>query len=104
MFQVGDLRAKLWISLSLDFAERVGDILSIKKTEIPDLDQETPIPFERVTQKEEVIAKTFLSSETVELLKAYLPTLKTENPYLFPSNGNTLNEQAINYMLRNLTQ
>ena len=92
MFQVGDLRARVWVSLSLDLAERIGDVLSIKKTEIPDLNQETPISFERVTQKEKVIAKTFLSSETVELLKTYLPTLKTENPFLFPSNGNNLSE------------
>jgi len=79
MFQFGDLRARVWVSLSLDLAERIGDVLSIKKAEIPDLNQETPILFERVTQKEKVIAKTFLSSETVELLKVYLPTLKTEN-------------------------
>lgn len=68
MFQVGDLRARVWISLSIDLAERIGDVLSIKKGEIPDLDQETPISFERVTQKEKVIAKSFLSSVTVEKL------------------------------------
>jgi hypothetical protein len=40
----------------------------------------------------------------VQLLKAYIPTLKTHNPYLFPSNHKKhLKDEAINKILKKLT-
>jgi hypothetical protein len=39
-----------------------------------------------MTEKEDVVARGFLSQETVDLLKKYLETLPNNNPYLFPSS------------------
>jgi len=103
MFQIADLRGKVILSMGLDLAWRISDFLRIKKENVPDLEQETPIKFEGITQKEDVISSTFLSSETVELLKAYIPTLPKENPYLFPSNGKRhLKDEAVNNILKSL--
>jgi len=60
-----------------------------------------------MTEKEDVLAKGFISEETVELLKQYLSSLPEHNPYLFPSmNGskNHLGEEAINRALRKLAK
>jgi len=101
MFQVSDLRGRVILSMGLDLAWRISDFLKLKKTDIPDLNQETPIKFEAITQKEDAISSTFLSSETIEILKAYLPTLPKENPFLFPSNGKKhLKDEAVNNILK----
>lgn len=89
MYAVADsLRDKVLLLMGKDLGLRLADVLSIKRDEIPDLNQETPIPFQRITNKEKVLAKGFLSDETAAMLKAYLPTLKgTNNPYLFPNKN-----------------
>jgi integrase len=103
MFNVADLRERVVISLSLDLGFRVGDLLSIKIRELPDLEQEAPLAFQKMTGKEHEIAKTFLSAETAALLKDYIPTLNKENEYLFQSNTtHHLDESSINYMLKEL--
>jgi integrase len=101
-FNCADLQTRVIISLALDFGCRISDFLAIKRSDLPDLNQTPPIAFEMITQKEKVLAKTFISSESVELLKTYLETLKdNSNPYLFPSNGKqALKPEAINYKLR----
>jgi integrase len=105
MFNCGDIRERTLVSLALDLALRVGDFISIKKSELPDLAQETPIAFERMTQKENVLAHGFISAESVELLKTYLPTLKPENPYLFQSNHEShIEDQTANDILKNLAE
>ena len=105
MYQTGDIRAKLLISLGLDLAWRIGDITNIKKGDLPDLAQEPPLPFEKVTEKEKVIGKSFLSAETVDLLKAYIPTLKPENEFLFQNgNGSSIQDQTVNDILQNLAK
>lgn len=93
MYKSADnLRDRLIIQMGLNLAWRIGDVLSLRRDELPDLNQETPIPFERITQKEGVLSKTFLSAETVELLKEYLDTRKNdENPLLFPIDAVTVN-------------
>lgn len=71
-FNVADLRTRVLISMGLDLGWRIGDVLSLKKDDIPDLNQQTPIPFELITEKENVIAKSFLSAETVDkILDSY---------------------------------
>jgi hypothetical protein len=57
------------------------------KKEIP----RTPISYEIMTEKENILGCDFLSQETVDLFKIYLPTSdrKKDNPYLFSSNGNS---------------
>ena len=60
MYAVADsLRDKVLLLLGKDVGLRLADVLSIKRDEIPDLDQEAPIPFQRVTAKEKVLARGF---------------------------------------------
>jgi len=104
MFKVADnLRDKLIVSMGLTLAWRIGDFARIKRGDLPNLDQETPIPFEILSEKEDVVAKSFLSDEAVELLKEYLPTLPESNLYLFPSNGKGhLDHTTFNRIVREL--
>jgi integrase len=101
-FQVSPLIGKVCFSLGLDLSWRVTDFVNLKKSDIPDLNQPTPIPISKVTQKENVISATFISAETVELLKAYLPTLPKNNDYLFPSkvNGGHMKDESITKILK----
>jgi hypothetical protein len=86
MYEVANFRERVILSLATDLGLRVSDFLEIKKEDLPDLTQEPPISFDVMTEKEDVIAKGFLSSETVELLRKYIETLPEDNPYLFPSS------------------
>jgi integrase len=107
MFKVADLRERVILSMATDLGLRIGDFIRIKKTELPPLDQEPPVPFDIMTNKEEVIAHGFLSQETTDLLKVYLPTLekKNSNPYLFPSNGNShISDEWLNRLLQRLAE
>ena len=104
MFDVAGLRERVILSLATDLGLRISDFIKIKKKNLPLLDQEPPVAFDVMTGKEEVVAHGFLSAETIELLKVYLPTLeKKENPYLFPSNGNRpISDEWLNQLLRKL--
>ena len=104
MFEVADLRERVILSLATDLGLRISDFIKIQNDSLPSLDQESPIMFDVMTGKEEVVAHGFLSNETVELLRVYLPTLqKTENPYLFPSNGNRpISDEWLNRLLQKL--
>jgi len=70
--------------MATELGLRISDFLEIKKLDLPDLSLEAPISFDVITDKEDVIAKGFLSQETVDLLKKYLEILPDNNPYLFP--------------------
>jgi len=102
----GDLRSKLIISAGKDLAWRIGDFAKIEKDMLPDLDQDAPVAFDLITEKEDVLAKSFLSQETVDLLKEYLPTVKdNRNLYLFPSNGEGhFDTESINRILKDLAE
>jgi integrase len=105
MFQVADLRERVILSMATDLGLRIGDFLELKKTSLPSLDQEAPVSFDIMTNKEDVVAHSFLSQETVDLLKVYLPTLerKNGNSYLFPSNGKSrISDEWMNRLLQNL--
>ncbi len=107
MYAAADsLRDKVLLLIGKDLGWRLADVLSIKRDEIPNLDQESPIPFQRITNKEKVLAKGFLSDETVAILKAYLPTLKSKlNPYLVPSNGDgPITDDTVTNILRGLSE
>jgi len=106
MYKVAkDLRSKLIISMGKDLGWRIGDFVKVRKEQLPDLEQDAPISFELITEKEDVIAKSFLSGETCELLKQYLPTTPKENPYLFPSNHKGfIDPDTINRTLRRLAK
>ena len=93
--------------MATDLGLRIGDFINLKKSDLPLLNQEAPISFDIMTGKEDVIACGFLSQETAELLKIYLPTLedKKNNPFLFPSNGiNHISEEWLNRLLSRLTE
>ena len=105
MFDVADLRERVILSSATDLGLRIGDFITLKKTDLPLLDQEPPISFDIMTSKENVLACGFLSQETTDLLKIYLPTLdhKKDNLYLFPSNGNrSISDEWLNRLLQNL--
>jgi len=106
MFDIADIRERVILSMATDLGLRIGDFIAIQKDEIPQLNQETPIPFDTMTGKEEVVAYGFLSQETVGLLKIYIPTLtKKENPYLFPSNGKShISEEWLSKLLKRLAK
>jgi integrase len=106
MFQVGNLKERMALSLAVDTGLRISDFLSIKKTDLPPLDDESPIAFTLLTQKEKIPAHCFLSQETVDQIKTYLPTLKKKkNQYLFASNGKShISDEAISKMLKRLAE
>ena len=105
MFNSGNILDRTVISMALDLAWRIGDFVKIRKDMLPNLEQETPIPFGLITEKEEVISKSFLSSQTVQLLKTYLKTTKKDNPYLFPNgNGSHYDPEAIGKRLKVLAK
>jgi|SRR5271157_307545 len=107
MFQVGDLRERLVLSVATDLGLRISDFIQFKKADLPPLSQEPPIAFDTMTGKEDIVAHGFLSHETVNLLKIYLPTLekKNGNPYLFPSNGEShISDEWLNRLLQRLAE
>ena len=106
MFEVADLRERVILSMATDLGLRISDFIGIKKSALLSLTQDPPVGFDVMTGKEEVVAHEFLSTETVELLKVYLPTLhKKENPYLFPSNGKRpISDEWLNQLLRKLAE
>ena len=105
MFNCGNVLDRTIISMALDLAWRIGDFVKIRKDTLPNLERETPIAFELITEKEEVVSKSFLSAQTVQLLKTYLKTLPKENPYLFHNrNGSHYDPEAIGKRLKVLAK
>jgi integrase len=105
LFKVADLRERVILSMATDLGLRIGDFIALKKSDLPTLDQEPPISFDVMTDKEDVIAQGFLSQESIDLLEAYLPTLerKNGNVHLFPSNGQSnISDEWMNRLLQNL--
>ncbi len=107
MYAVADFRERILLSMATDLGLRIGDFLEIKKDDLPDLSLEAPISFDVMTGKEDVVAKGFLSQETLDLLKKYLETLPDDNPYLFPSNQKKpkpISKTQVGNLLRDLAQ
>jgi len=100
-----DLRSKLLVSIGNDLGWRISDILSIKRKELPNLEADAPIEWIRITKKEKVVAKSCLSKTTVALLKEYLFSFPTQNPYLFHSNTKGhISDETVNARLRDLAR
>ena len=107
MFHVAkDLRTKLWVSMGNDLGWRISDFLSITRNELPNLNQDAPIEWMRITQKENQISKTCLSKTTVLLLKEYLETFPNSNNDLLFFNGcyGFVNPDTVNMRLNDLAQ
>jgi integrase len=99
-----DLRSQLIISLANDLGCGIQDLITIQRNELPDLNQPTPLYWERQRGKTKQVVKTCLSETTVKLLKEYLLNFPTKNPYLFNSNGGHIGEELINGRLRDLAR
>jgi len=106
MFEVANLKERTILCLAVDTGLRISDFLSIRKADLPPLDKEPPIAFELLTQKEKIPAHCFLSQESVDLIKTYLPALRKKNNfYLFSSNGKShISDEAISKMLKRLAE
>ena len=106
MFHVAkDLRSKLLVSMGNDLGWRISDIINIKRSELPNLEQDSPIEWIRTTKKEKVVAKSCLSKTTIAILKEYLFSFPTQNPYLFHSNTrNHISDETVNGRLRDLAR
>ena len=106
MFHVAkDLRSKLLVSMGNDLGWRISDILSIKRSELPSLGSEPPIEWVRRTKKKQVLAKSCLSRTTVSVLKEYLSSFPTKNPYLFHNNAKGhIDEETVTARLRDLAR
>ena len=103
MFHVAkDLRSKLLISMGNDLGWGISDVIKIRRDELPDLNQTPPIYWERTRGKTKQIAKTCLSETTVIVLKEYLFSFPTENPYLFHSNSSHISDVTVNQRLKDL--
>ena len=86
MYAVANFRERVILSMATDLGLRIGDFLNLKKKDLPELTLDAPISFDVMTDKEDVVARGFLSQETITLLRKYLQSLPYNNPYLFPSN------------------
>ena len=106
MFHVAkDLRSKLLITLGNDLGWRISDVIAIRRDGLPNLEQEPPIEWNAITIKERKIAHTCLSKTTVALLKEYLFSVPTKNPFLFNHNGEGhIAEETVNARLRDLSR
>jgi len=97
-----DLRSKLLISMGNDLGWGISDVIEIHRDELPDLNQQPPIYWERIRKKTKQVAKTCLSETTVMLLKEYVFSFPTNNPYLFHSNGTHISDKTFNQRLKDL--
>jgi integrase len=126
MYQAADLRGRAILLMAKDIGLRLQDFRWITVDQLPDLDAEPPIPFSVETRKEHVQTKSFLSAETVKILKEYVKTMKdrqcsycrgrgckkcngkgkrADSPFLWPSNGtHPLDEDSFGLWLKNLAR
>jgi integrase len=88
MFNIGDLREKLIISLAKDIPLRVNDFLRIQKENVASGNT----TFILRTQKTKTPMQCFLSSESIDLLKIYLSGQNQANSYLFEGKHGRLND------------
>ncbi len=101
MAKVSDLREQILLEVFI-IGLRVGDISKLKWKTFENQGK-TPIPIQILTEKEEIVAKTFISEEFNGLLSKYLQTIDKENPYLFQSSRNGyLSGKRINAILKEL--
>ena len=56
MFEVANLKERTVLSVAVDTGLRISDFLAIKKIDLPPLDNEPPVAFILLTQKEKITA------------------------------------------------
>lgn len=107
MYKVGDLRARTLLCMSKDLGWRISDFLNILKTEVaPLLKKKPPVSFRKLTRKERVPAYSFLSDESLQHLKTYLPTLNPNNKWLWEGKrrNSHLDAESVNDLLKKLAK
>ena len=108
MFDVADLRERIILSMATDLGLRTVDFIEIRTSDLPNLNEDPPIPFDIMTKKRDIVAHGFLSQESQILLKTYLPVLdqkKKANPFLFASTGlSHISEEWLNKLLKRLAK
>jgi len=93
IYKYNDVTVKTWISLSRDCPARIGDLLEIQR------DQIKP-EFLMNSEKESIVGKVFLSSETIDLFHK-LWNIIPESEYAFSTpSGKKYDQTSINKMLR----
>ena len=103
MFEFANMPQKVYLSLATDLGLRISDFVNLKINSLPDLNKEPPLPLELRTLKKRIIARGFISAESVDLLKKYLPTLENRK-FVFPSNGGHISTDAVNRWLKELSK
>lgn len=101
MAKYADLREQILLEVFL-LGLRIGDVSTLRWKTF-DVSGEAPIEILILTEKEEVIARSFISTEFKELLNKYLDTIDKSIPYLFQSarNGH-LTSKRINAIFKEL--
>jgi len=93
MYRYANLTEKLWISLSLDFPGRIGDLLRLKRENISS-------KFMIKSQKERVIGKVFLSQRTLDLFDKHWNTVPKNEWAFATQRGKKYSQNGINKMLK----
>jgi len=94
MYEYGDLKEKLWISLSIDAPLRIGDSLRLKREQISS-------EFMIKSEKEGVVGKVFLSQRTLDLFKKFWNTVPKKSEYAYvTTQGKPYDQDSINKMLK----
>jgi integrase len=106
MYKVADFRERMILLLAKDFGLRVGDFCKLLKVDFSSrIGQVPPVQIDIMTAKEGIVAHAFISEESIEQLKIYLPTLNKDCKYLWQSaRQGHLDEETINLILRNLAE
>jgi len=103
MASVADLKEQTILEILL-LGLRVGDVITLKVSDLDKLEQETPIELKLRAKKEGTLYETFISQEFKERLKLYLPTV--EGKWLFPGirKGSHVKDETLNKALKDLAK
>ena len=106
MHKVAGLRERTILLLAKDFGLRVGDFCRLLKRDFESrISQTPPVPIDILTAKEGIVAHAFISEESLEQLKIFLPTLNPKNKFLFQSSRQGhLDEETVNWILKDLAE
>jgi len=104
MANVANLDEQVMLGILL-LGFRIGDVIRLKKSDFENLlDRELPIEIRLRARKEDTVYETFIGEELRDLLKQYLPDLKSE--WLFPGvrKGSHVKDETLNNRLRELAK
>jgi len=101
MAKVADLREQILLEVFI-LGLRVGDVSKLKWRTF-DVNAEAPVKIMIHTEKEAVVAETYVSEEFQGLLEKYLQRIDKDNEFLFQSNRRGfLSPKRINQILKDL--